>query len=272
MEIDFKPTYDLDGADDLIIWRYLTIEKFRDLLETQTLYFRRMDKFIDEYEGYLNDHTKKVLDNMFVGEFSNHEEMGNSLKTALKHIKELTFVNCWHIADKESKEMWDNYAEATAGVVIKTTAKRLMASILKTDLGALHLRKVEYLDTIDNEVDLSNLLRILNTKQKNFEFEQELRMILIYTKGDIDPADGETVIMDIPEKGLKVKVDLNILVEKIYIHPRATKTDYQLLRRIVLKLTGKWLRRSNLNYVPFAKRIKLKFDLTLNKFRRSLKS
>lgn len=268
MDIQPQHTYDLGGAEDLVIWRYMTIEKFKDLLQTRSMYFRRMDRFIDEYEGHLNAHTKEVLDKMFVNEFSNHEEMAQSLKVALKHIKEITFVNCWHIADKESEEMWKEYASPTSGVVIKTTAKNLMASISETDLGVLHMKKVEYIDTIDQQVDLSHLLRILNTKQRKFNYENELRTILIYSKGDIDPTDGETVIMQTPESGLKINVDLNTLIQRVYIHPLASKTDYTLLRAIVMKLTGKWLRRSRLYHTSLPRQLANVYIDILRMFRK----
>ena len=46
--------------DSTIIWRYLDLAKFLDLLENQFLFFCRADKFSDPLEGSLNRHWYKM--------------------------------------------------------------------------------------------------------------------------------------------------------------------------------------------------------------------
>ena len=38
-------------SDDTILWRYLSFPKFLDILETSSLYFRRIDCFDDKREA-----------------------------------------------------------------------------------------------------------------------------------------------------------------------------------------------------------------------------
>lgn len=41
----------LEPVDDAAIWRYLDLRKFRDLIASEELYFRRADLFTDKSEG-----------------------------------------------------------------------------------------------------------------------------------------------------------------------------------------------------------------------------
>lgn len=41
----------LEPVEDAAIWRYLDLRKFRDLIASEELYFRRADLFTDKSEG-----------------------------------------------------------------------------------------------------------------------------------------------------------------------------------------------------------------------------
>src|SRR5213595_1582221 len=41
----------LEPSDDTVIWRYMDLRKFRDLMASEELYFRRADLFTDKSEG-----------------------------------------------------------------------------------------------------------------------------------------------------------------------------------------------------------------------------
>lgn len=41
----------VEPVDDAAIWRYLDLRKFRDLIASEELYFRRADLFTDKSEG-----------------------------------------------------------------------------------------------------------------------------------------------------------------------------------------------------------------------------
>ena len=41
----------LEPAEEAAIWRYLDLRKFRDLMASDELYFRRADLFTDKSEG-----------------------------------------------------------------------------------------------------------------------------------------------------------------------------------------------------------------------------
>jgi len=41
----------LEPSEDAVIWRFMDLFKFRDLMASEELYFRRADLFTDESEG-----------------------------------------------------------------------------------------------------------------------------------------------------------------------------------------------------------------------------
>jgi hypothetical protein len=52
----------LKPAADAVIWRYMDLRKFRDLMASEELYFRRADLFTDKSEGLPpEDYAMRVL-------------------------------------------------------------------------------------------------------------------------------------------------------------------------------------------------------------------
>ena len=41
----------IEASDDAVIWRFMDMRKFRDLMASEELYFRRAYLFADESEG-----------------------------------------------------------------------------------------------------------------------------------------------------------------------------------------------------------------------------
>ena len=43
----------IQPKDDTTLWRYMSFEKFANLLATGSLFFSRADKYDDKFEGYI---------------------------------------------------------------------------------------------------------------------------------------------------------------------------------------------------------------------------
>lgn len=52
--------FDKEPSDDAVIWRYLTMFKFRDLMANEELYFRRPDGFDDKAEGIPSETIRRL--------------------------------------------------------------------------------------------------------------------------------------------------------------------------------------------------------------------
>ena len=51
------PNITLPDDNDTIVWKYLDLSKFLDMLLSQQLFMSRSDKFEDQYEGTFSEPT-----------------------------------------------------------------------------------------------------------------------------------------------------------------------------------------------------------------------
>jgi hypothetical protein len=164
-------------ADEKIIWRYLSLEKYIDLLYRKQLFLCRLDKFNDPWEGEWTEAYK--VRNIFARECLEGNEglINNFFKTQY-------FISCWHLSEHESIAMWKIYSSEHAGIAIKTTIGRLKNSL--TDVNQqLHIGEVEYIDDHFNykEKEQNKYFHHFGglsetcIKRKSFDYEKEVRLI-----------------------------------------------------------------------------------------------
>lgn len=135
------PTFKAPEKQEQFIWRYLDFTKFVDLLATEELYFTRVDKFDDKFEGSNTIPTVENRDAYFqymvtAGEMT--PESASKAKEILDKFYEEQrqhyAVNCWHMNDHESAAMWSLYAKESTGIAIRSTYKRLINAIQASPL------------------------------------------------------------------------------------------------------------------------------------------
>jgi hypothetical protein len=111
--VHFFPHIEQAPHDQLIV-KYMSWKKFRDLVTQSALYFRRIDKFEDTYEGTI-PLAVWSLNNAVIREWYDR-------------CKEEVFVSCWNMDEEETPEMWREYAEGY-GVRIASAASSLVAEL-----------------------------------------------------------------------------------------------------------------------------------------------
>jgi hypothetical protein len=130
------------------MWRYMTLDKFINLLETQTLFFTPLASYAktDPFEGfqpkacleqfikYKNNSTE--LTQVIASQLSDDSDIGFITQESDRKFKEMyldtmkgTKVNCWHMNDHESEAMWKLYSENNKGICISTKISSLINSI-----------------------------------------------------------------------------------------------------------------------------------------------
>ncbi len=161
--------------DDSKIWRYMNFDKFISMLSHKALHFSRADIFTDKWEGAVPELIfKKLKDEL-------SDEDTENTKTFIKKLKELTFVNCWHINEFESAAMWDLYGSSDGTIAIESDIKTLEKVFLEINQSSTDMKfemnSVEYID-YKVKYDLTiNPRKIFFYKRKSFEHENELRII-----------------------------------------------------------------------------------------------
>jgi hypothetical protein len=139
-----------------------------------------------------------------------------------RRYMESLYFNCWHMNDSESDAMWKIYVNGLGGVAVRSSITRLKEcfhnSTEKIAVGA-----IRYIDDETGHID--HLLRRCMRKTTAFRHEQEVRLVLY------DEHSGKHDL-----HGLLIPVDVNVLVEKIVISPRAESWFLSLVQNVVSRL------------------------------------
>ena len=125
-------------------------------------------------------------------------------------------INCWHMNDHESAAMWKLYLKSDEGIAIQSTYKKLRDAI--TDDEKFFLGIVKYIDYESEWIDAGNLLSPFVHKRKSFEHEREVRAVVTkFPTGE----SGFDFTQETIAHGLQLRVDLERLIENIYVAPSA---------------------------------------------------
>jgi hypothetical protein len=230
------------------IWRYLDFTKFVDLLNSESLYFSRSDKFEDLFEGSFTQKTISIRERQYQAMIDKKELLPkytpDYVSAESKKHREEFAINCWHMNDHESAAMWKIYLKSNEGIAIQSTFKKLKNSLHKSDYE-MFTGVVNYIDYEKDFIDYGNVLSAYLYKRKSFTHENELRFIIwkpfLKNKRNKDFADY----------GMKIKIDLKDVVENIYVSPDSPKWLTELIKDTCMKFDFKFnVINSRLNDKP----------------------
>lgn len=222
-----------------IIWRYMSLDKFIDLITYQELHFTNANHMTDKYEGVLPRKTAAAkmrrLESEGMSSIRSIRSAVDEYESDWKRYKDITALSCWSMSRTESYALWKIYlGGSSAGVALKTTVGSLKKAI-KTDpeSNSIHINvgEIEYSDYVP-EHEL-NRYRLFLRKYEFYKFEEEFRLFIC--------EDENTQIIDphplIPYSAIRVKVDLSILIDKIYLSPFIDEWFQVPFRMMVEKIT-----------------------------------
>jgi len=217
---------------NLTIWRYINLKKFESMLKEKALFFCRVDRFPDPFEGSI---PRRIAENR-------DESLKDTkiLSNAHQLFRKKHIVNCWHINNNENDFMWKLYLKSNEGVAIKTTVRKLLDSFSKTS-ETVFCSKVRYLDyensTWFNEVEYPfkayNLFIPLIHKRIEFKQEEEIRLI-----SEIDTNIDDYDIywnQQLNQNGKNIHLDIKNLIKTIYTHPACDNRQLNDIKRIIAK-------------------------------------
>jgi hypothetical protein len=130
--------------------------------------------------------------------------------------------------DHESVAMWKLYLKSDEGIVIQSTYRRLKDAIIDDEM--FFLGTVKYIDYESEWIDAGNLLSPFVHKRKSFEHEREVRAVI--TKWPTGET-GFDFAQETIEYGLKLRLDLERLIENIYVAPSAPNWFSGLVSAVV---------------------------------------
>jgi hypothetical protein len=127
--------------------------------------------------------------------------------------------------------MWALYSQFNSGIAIQSTYRRLDSSFDKTP-EPIYIGKVKYIDYSKERINDKHVLLPFVHKRKSFAYENELRVMTI-AHDRITSRDSFGGSSQLVEEGRYVKVDLDELIERIYVSPRAPPWLGELVKSIL---------------------------------------
>lgn len=204
------PEFIIERAKDLPLWRYMDFWKFLKLLNSSELYFPNVEMMGDQHEGKI---PQKIFDLML----KEDELLGRKNKFAQNYkefienrLRKKTLILSWNANSTESFAFWKMYAKEKLGIAIKTNLDRLKNSVKDAEEN-IYIGEVRYYDDNKPTYRTGNTFYTFLTKNNYYEFESEVRCI-----AQIENDDTAT--------SKNIKVDLDELIEEVYISPFAEKS------------------------------------------------
>lgn len=230
--------YEEPLPDDML-WRYMDLSKFISMISRNDLYFAAANTFEDIFEGAKGIIDKKSdWDNFYLDFFqkailtapgqdiskltieklkTDSERLLNELNASGEINRKSTFISCWHMNNYESEAMWKMYSkDVTNAIAIQTTSGHLYEALYKEP--CIKIGKVKY---IDFKKRFSSLNGAFWYKRKSFEYENEVRAII--QKHNVN------------EKGIYISVDIDKLIDRIYVSPYAPEWFVDVVKSVVEK-------------------------------------
>lgn len=210
----FEPPPD----QNIRIWRYMDFIRLVNMLEEEALFFRRSDLFEDKFEGTMSHPLRKYLEQNRAS--ITLEQYGE----VLYRVRSCSFVNSWHMNEAESAAMWRVFSSSHQSICIQSTYARLRKVLPKdVDIGV-----VNYILYERDEIPFGNAWWPLLHKRKAFEYERELRAV--WTDNTLLECATEH-----PKEGIWKEVDLQELIESIYVSPGGEHWFVKLLKKILTR-------------------------------------
>lgn len=241
---DPHPEFVPPANRDAPIWRYHDLGKLLSLFDRSALFFSRLDKLDDPFEGY---YTKSILSlekskledlppelrAQIPDEkaFQNEVFLRRTIRNFAKGQREVTFVNSWYCSQHESAAMWSLYLKTREGIAIRSSYNRLCESLRGYGDFDVHIGMVKYIDYDQDSIESGNVLAPIMHKRKSFELEKELRAVIWTMEHGKNDLGAGNKFKGSP--GLYVNVDVPTLVEGVYVAPTAPAWIRELIESLL---------------------------------------
>lgn len=264
------------------LWRYLDFVKLLDLLQSRSLYFCRIDKLSDRFEGRWSDRTIMMLrtsENLWVSEelyqvIVEDRRTGDKLtlpkksddwtgEQTITHWRSWithpgdalqgTYVNCWHGGEDESEAMWKLYGGDKGGIAIRTKTGKLIGSF--NEYVPDYIGKVKYVSYDRHPIPIATLPPVFY-KRSAFSHEREVRVVLAPMEREHNDAEeGQT------EDGIKCPMAPGSLIEEIIMGPYSPAWQFDVLQGLLSDLgLNIQMRKSAMDREPLGKRAYLRVN------------
>lgn len=220
---------------DTMIWRYMSLSKFLDLISRRSLFLGQLAVLqkLDPFEGSLGASRLAYLQRIMQDDAFARQELhipadqpiSADLRRSFdpettawqnQRAAERAYISCWHINPVESANLWTVYAAQGEGVAIQTSVGSLVDS-LDANAEQLTIAPVRYIDHHTYEMGPSPEDAAFY-KRTSFKAERELRIRYLLPWDACLEKVGENTYWH-PPAGIYMNVDCNRLIEQVHISP-----------------------------------------------------
>ena len=121
--------------------------------------------------------------------------------------------------------MWKIYARENSGICVQSNFGRLTQALKVHTDAAIYVGSVRYRNYESELIGLLNTYDTAISKRREFSYEAEVRAVI----GQFDRSKGE------PKDGLSVLVNLDDLIENVFVSPYADRYVMEAIRDILKK-------------------------------------
>lgn len=238
-------------APDAVMVKYFDLTKFISMLQRRSLFFCRLDKLEDRFEGTT---SKPNLEYRYQVEKKARLQMQSmkgyakvettdpnneiSIKQSVKDLyeyenykKSITCINCWNNGSMESVALWKIYSDFGKGIMIKSEIKNIEKAFDNTN-EIIRVSEITYIDFLNDLMPDYNLIYPFIHKDVSYTYENEIRLIYEVTRNDGGPHKWESEEV---EEGKYLECDLNLLIKEIIIAPNAPTWYFSLILDLCIK-------------------------------------
>lgn len=222
------------------IVKYMDLAKFISLLQTESLFFCRLDKMEDKFEGTspklsIKQNEKWYRSLYTEGHFKTNnvdESVANDLlerQEMEEKFKKLACISCWNKNTTESYALWKIYSDINKGIMVTSSVYNLIESFNSTPEN-IQLSEIKYINHSTDYIPNNNSNFPIIHKNLAYSYEQELRLIY-----QVEAENGLIYNWKPQENGKYLKTNLKILIEEIVLSPYSPEWFYDIIKDLLFK-------------------------------------
>ncbi|MCG3154092.1 MAG: hypothetical protein DKINENOH_00684 [bacterium] len=215
------------------IWRYCDVTKLFSLVDRKALFFSRIDKLEDRFEGSFPKTNISIRAEEYGKYFAeNADTMSKFHSYAFEQIRKLCLVNCWCASEYEIAAMWKFHINGAHGIAIQSTIDRFKNSFTDVLDDDIFVGNVRYIDFQSERINEGRLLDRFFCKRRSFGFECEFRAVILRFQESLQQG---VINFDRPpyEHGKYIEVDLDRLIEAVFVSPSAPTWFVELVQSVI---------------------------------------
>ena len=208
--------------DTSIIWRYMDLWKFNEMLRRGSVFFSRADKQTDDLEGEYPEGLLAEMERRFPGRFRSCDGQTYSyLEVHTQKGRRSRLLSCWSLGATETKRMWVAYTnDCQASIAVRSTVGRLKDCFHDRVEPVVWIGKVRYgqqenaLPSPPSRWRGNHFLYPFFAKREEFRWENEIRATVDIALARQPEFGGNSV-------GCHIAADLALLIEAVWLSPQS---------------------------------------------------